>query len=224
MNIGFCNKFLPDLDLASLNEAGFECLSFCLRPNYDAGYAKFARELCFYYSDEKDFYDAAQISSDCGVNRLVIGEDFAFRNAKMLLSLPKMPFDIAIENKRTCEKAILDFFEETKGSENRFGLCLNTGHSVLFGREAHEVLSLFGERIFSIHINDNHRTGDYHLPPFRGRGGVDFEKFASVLSKIGYDGEIYLDVRLPDISSDNVMEKSLRVLYLIAKEITENCI
>ncbi len=222
MKIGFCNKFFTGLKTAFLTDAGFECFSLCLCRNEDKSNAKLAHELCFSGMDESAFYDAARMASENGVRKLVISEDFALEKEEMLLSLPKMSFEIAIENEKADVGSLLEFFEKADESNNAFGLCLNTGHAILSDHEPHELLSVFRRKIFSIHANDNHRTGDYHLPPFRGRGGVDWEEFTAALAETGYDGELYLDVRAPDVSSDIIMKKSLAVLCLIAKDIEES--
>lgn len=217
MKSGFCNIFCPNSDPTDFTEAGFDCFSLAFVENK----TELASELCFFGSDLESFELALKTAEEKAIPRLVISEDFAFQNESMLLELPKSPIDFAIENKETDTDALMSFFEKTKNSQNRFGLCLNTGHAILAGTEPHELFELFGDKVTSIHANDNHRTGDYHLPPFRGRGGVDWDKFTSSVAKSDYNGALYLDIRAMDHTSKAIFKKSLRVLCLIAKEICE---
>lgn len=61
-----------------------------------------------------------------------------------------------------------------------FGICFDTGHFNLFSRvPLEEWMEALNPYIFELHLHDNDRTSDQHLPI--GDGTFEFEKFFSLL-------------------------------------------
>jgi len=79
------------------------------------------------------------------------------------------------------------------GREN-LGLCLDTGHVVFNNGDAVRELELYGDRIFSIHLNDNiwGMHMDLHLVP--GTGSVNWERFHTALVSRPFRGMIVLEL------------------------------
>ena len=73
------------------------------------------------------------------------------------------------------------------------GICWDTGHGYLSMQNIEKALESIGERLLMIHVDDNFGDDDVHLPPFFGK--VDFESTVQTLRKIGYQGDMYLEVR-----------------------------
>jgi len=75
---------------------------------------------------------------------------------------------------------------------DNLGVVLDTGHAHVVGESAVEAIAVAQDRLFHIHIDDNHGLRDQHLVP--GRGSFDFTAFFKALEKSGYQG--YLGVEL----------------------------
>jgi len=72
------------------------------------------------------------------------------------------------------------------------GLCFDTGHACQSCKENLLVYAeRYNDRIFMIHIHDNHGEADEHLIPFEGY--VDWEGFARVLARSPYSMPILME-------------------------------
>ncbi len=117
-----------------------------------------------------------------------------------------MGVKIAIENIFEDEPANLKLLMEKMNSEN-FGICFDTGHFHLFSKVPLENwISPLKPHIIELHLHDNDRTSDQHLPV--SDGTFDFKSFFELL---GDKNCIYT---LEAHSPQNVMKsiKSLRAL------------
>lgn len=87
---------------------------------------------------------------------------------------------IAIENVFEDEPHNLKLLMEQMHSDN-FGICFDTGHCNLFSKGSlEEWMDALNPYILEIHLHDNNRTKDEHLPP--GKGSFDFDLFFKLLS------------------------------------------
>lgn len=88
----------------------------------------------------------------------------------------------------SCEAAdLIDKLNEIAGYE-AFGLCFDVGHNNLLCWEMDDYLRKLGKRVKALHIHDNDGRGDWHGIPCSGT--VDWVKFCTVLSEIGYNGTL----------------------------------
>ena len=113
---------------------------------------------------------------------------------------------IAIENIFEDEPQNLRILMENMDSEN-FGICFDTGHFNLFSKVPLEVwMSALKPYILELHLHDNNRTSDEHLPV--GDGTFDFKKFFELL------GDKNCVYTLEAHSPENVLKsmKALRAL------------
>ena len=70
------------------------------------------------------------------------------------------------------------------------GACLDTGHANIYG-EVGEQVEILGEKIITVHMQDNEDRADQHMqPPY---GTVDWEAFGRVLRRVGYEGPILIE-------------------------------
>ena len=75
---------------------------------------------------------------------------------------------------------------------NYMGLCFDTGHANIFCKEnCLEYAERYTDRLFMIHIHDNHGEKDEHAIPFEG--GFDWEGFAEVLARSPYRFPILIE-------------------------------
>lgn len=86
---------------------------------------------------------------------------------------------IAIENIFEDEPQNLRILMENMDSEN-FGVCFDTGHFNLFSKAPIEDwMSALKPYIVELHLHDNDKTSDQHLPV--GEGTFDFKRFFELL-------------------------------------------
>jgi sugar phosphate isomerase/epimerase len=86
---------------------------------------------------------------------------------------------IAIENIFEDEPSNLTTLMERMDSEN-FGICFDTGHFNLFSSlRIEEWMDALNPYIIELHLHDNDRSADQHLPI--GEGTFDFGRFFSLL-------------------------------------------
>ena len=77
----------------------------------------------------------------------------------------------------------------------RLGLALDIGHAHIGSEGMRRVLSYiqrFRTRLRHLHVSDNHGEGDDHLPV--GDGTIDFPAVAAALNRIGYQGDLTLEI------------------------------
>ena len=68
---------------------------------------------------------------------------------------------------------------------------LDIGHASLFGRKPEQFIKEFHQKLKHVHLNDNDRMRDLHLP--MGAGSIDWRRTIKVLKKY-YNGTITLEV------------------------------
>jgi sugar phosphate isomerase/epimerase len=66
-------------------------------------------------------------------------------------------------------------------NDELIGLCFDNGHQFL-QPDAMELLSLFGDRLYAIHLHDNDGVNDLHLLPFEGK--YDLPNLAAQFNKL----------------------------------------
>lgn len=90
-----------------------------------------------------------------------------------------MGIKIAIENIFEDEPSNLKLLMESMNSPD-FGICFDTGHFNLFSKEPLEHwMEALTPYILELHLHDNNRSSDQHLPI--GEGNFDFDKFFRLL-------------------------------------------
>ena len=86
------------------------------------------------------------------------------------------------------------------------GLCFDTGHAYMASREnCLEYAKRFNDRLYMIHIHDNHGSSDEHLIPFEG--GFDWEGFARVLAGSPYSLPVLMEPSLKEAGDDSAWLK-----------------
>lgn len=86
---------------------------------------------------------------------------------------------ISVENIFEDEPSSLRLLAEKMNSDN-FGICFDTGHCNLFSRvPLAEWMGSLNPYIIELHLHDNNRTSDQHLPV--GEGTFDFGRFFTLL-------------------------------------------
>ncbi len=84
----------------------------------------------------------------------------------------------------------IDTLNEVAG-EKCFAFCLDTGHSLLIGKDMLRLIKQLGHRIEALHIQDNDAWNDQHFAPFMGR--MDWSRVVQGLREVGYKGDINME-------------------------------
>lgn len=113
--------------------------------------------------------------------------DFASNYDVLIAIEPANPLETDLIN--TTVQA-MDMIDQL-GCEN-LGVLFDTGQSLLVGEDTPAAIEYLGERLFHLHLNDNHGQRDEHLIP--GRGNYDFQALIRALNLAMYDG--YLTAEL----------------------------
>ncbi len=88
---------------------------------------------------------------------------------------------VAIENIFEDEPSNLKLLAEEMDSDN-FGVCFDTGHCHLFSKvPLEEWMQSLNPHILELHLHDNDRSADQHLPV--GEGTFDFDTFFGLLGR-----------------------------------------
>lgn len=87
---------------------------------------------------------------------------------------------------------LVDTLNEKAGQEI-FGVCLNTGHLDLARSDFYAFLYKLGDRVKTLHINDNHSSFNDRILPMTG-GVIRWDYVCRALGQNGYRGDLALDV------------------------------
>ena len=126
----------------------------------------------------------------------------------------ELGLQIAVENMPYREQkfrpgiAVADVLELIDGLGNHVGVCLDAGHSQLNKQDPAEEAALAGDKLFSIHLQDNDGSGDQHIAP--GRGTIDWDRLLAALDQMAYAGGRIFEVGSGD-------EGFTRTLSLLAE-------
>ncbi len=122
---------------------------------------------------------------------------------RMLAKLPDPPFNIVLENifedaPRPLATAIREI------DHPRLGFCLDIGHFNMFnhGADLERWLAPLRERLFHLHLHDNHGREDLHLPP--GRASIDYTPLLRVLSGLSHPFSLTVEGKSPEQNDEGV--------------------
>ena len=101
----------------------------------------------------------------------------------------------------------------------RLKTCLDVGGEARVGRDPVEGIRQLGGTLASLRIRDNRGRSNEDLVP--GLGTVNWNAVLAALTEIGYDGPFILNVSLDELFVNAVPEIRTRMIYQIAKSITE---
>jgi len=99
-------------------------------------------------------------------------------------------------------------------NKKNVGVCVDTGHvNVGAVIKPSDAIRQIGRLTWTLHLNDNHGDGDFHLPP--GKGNIDWAAVAKALSDAGYDGALNIELSPADWKKEDAwMALKEGVLFL----------
>lgn len=74
----------------------------------------------------------------------------------------------------------------------RFGLCYDSSHDLLSGKEPYKLLEEFSDRLMAVHLSDNDGDEDRHWIPFTGI--ANWERISGILKQSEFAGPLLLEV------------------------------
>ncbi len=128
---------------------------------------------------------------------------------KLVKEAKKFELNLMYEPIDTYSDNLKNVSEVLKRVPNLF-FHLDIGHTSLFGRKPEEFIKKFHKRMKHVHLHDNNRSKDLHLP--MGCGSINWEKTLKVLKEY-YDGTITLEVFCRDRDYVLLTKKKLRELW-----------
>ena len=102
--------------------------------------------------------------------------------------------------------AFIDHLNALAGQEC-FGICVDTGHLNLVGKNQYKYLTTLGKRIKAFHIHDNDGKSDLHLAPYTGT--INWDAFCLGVKDAGYEGDLSFETFRQYIASRYVDSRLL---------------
>lgn len=88
-----------------------------------------------------------------------------------------------------------------RAEQEIFGMCLNTGHLDLARSDFYAFLYKLGDRVKTLHINDNYSVYDDRILPMTG-GAIHWDYVCRALRENGYRGDLALDLSFASHDTD----------------------
>ena len=126
------------------------------------------------------------------------GQERLERNLAQLLKLQAgmqgMSIRVCLENlTRICASVDELIYLTDRLDPKHFGICLDTGHLNMCGKDQADFIRKAGKRLYALHIADNEGVTDQHMMPY-GKGNVDFGAVVCALREVDYDGLFNLEI------------------------------
>ena len=180
-----------------------------------------------------EFCRAFDAASELGAKKVTLHSEFMpsgiqerqVHTAKTIESIRKLSneaegrgLELLVENFNASSFSIKEF--KQLFSEVDIGMTFDVGHAFTANGEGMEnYLAQFRKRIKHVHLHDNDRRSDQHLP--LGAGKVDVARAVKEL-KTFYDGTITLEVHSADRDYLRISREKLEVVWYGKKKFEEN--
>jgi sugar phosphate isomerase/epimerase len=115
---------------------------------------------------------------------------------------------ICIENLPDCPEAYqTEMFDRLFERYQGMGICFDTGHGNVTSQDSLYFARRYIDRLFIVHIHDNHGKSDEHLIPFEGT--FNWEGFAELLTRSPYKLPYLLEIKMQDADETVFFHKVL---------------
>ena len=92
---------------------------------------------------------------------------------------------------------LVETLNEMAGEEC-FGICYDTGHANITGKDHYQEILAYGKHLKVLHLHDTDGVHDSHLIPYTGRyldrQATDWEGILMALAEIGYEGSLNFEM------------------------------
>lgn len=105
------------------------------------------------------------------------------------------------------------------------GICLDTGHTNVFGHDLGDAVRTAGKYLRTLHIHDNDGKADRHQLPYLGTS--DWSSFTAALAEVGFSGVFSLETggvvngRMPAAVRDAAERLTVAVAKALAEQSTK---
>lgn len=121
------------------------------------------------------------------------------------------------ENVARCRSGSVGFLREMRQAlGDSVGFALDIKQALRSGYGPEETLAAMGDRVLHVHMSDNGPAGDC-LPP--GEGSFDIKSFLLKLAKMGFDGDVILELYAENYDNLEQLTKSFEYLDKITSNI-----
>ncbi len=195
---------LPYYDLRISSEILDEDLEAGIK-NCIRASAMLGAKVCVYHprsSITKDYSARASLED----NLKVISEyNEVAKKAGIGIALENLPIFPDIQHMRFYTYDYEDLCELVDALDENVTVCWDFGHAHLTKFNHQQGLRYVGKRLSCTHIHNNNRWDDDHFPP--STGSIKWEELMPILSEIGYEGPLTLEVVYPkDDTSESYIE------------------
>jgi len=128
------------------------------------------------------------------------------QEAALLADIWKPGMRFALENMRSLGTMEYALALAEALSEQRAGICVDTGHAALGDLGPARAIRMAGPRLVTTHIQDNQGERDDHLPP--GDGTIAWDEVVEALNEVAYPGVLMLE--LTDQPADSGRRPGIR--------------
>ena len=181
----------------------------------------------------KEFCRAFDVAAEFGAKKATLHSEFLpsgiqerqVHTAKTIETIRKLHkeaeargIELLVENFNASSFSIKDF--KQLFSEVDMGMTFDVGHAFTSDGEGMEnYLAQFRKRVKHVHLHDNDRRTDQHLP--LGAGKVDVARVVKEIRAF-YDGTITLEVHSQDRDYLRISREKLEILWYGKKKFEEN--
>lgn len=150
-----------------------------------------------------------------GFNPPTVNNLFIDRMKKLVERAEKLGVNIALENLRKAEYLEYVFGKITS---NRLGFCYDSGHHNSFSKNL-DLLSMYGDKLMSLHLHDNDGISDHHQLPFDGN--INWNAIMNKLTDVKYGGPIALEIMRKGYEHVDEPSEFLAIAYERAKRLAD---
>lgn len=101
--------------------------------------------------------------------------------------------------------------------DENFKLCLDTGHSAVFGIQPADAVRMAKDDLKVMHVHDNRGKSDEHMVPYAGI--INWEDYRNALDEIGFDGVFSLECGFKDFLTGAQNDVRFECLKIIVKHL-----
>lgn len=157
---------------------------------------------------EKRVYQSMDIARELGVKGVVFhtGRLANFRPPYYISQWKKLNTDfftkvageysdlqIYMENMFDEAPDLLAELAESMKDVKNFSVCFDYAHGIITGRTPEEWTKVLAPYVRHMHINDNDKIGDLHLP--LGQGSIDWAEYSALMKQHGIDCSTLIEVK-----------------------------
>ena len=128
---------------------------------------------------------------------------------KLADSAKEFGITLCLENVSWCKSKSPDYIKSVAEKVRNIGFTLDLKQARRAGVDYSEYLSAMGNRLLNIHVSDFDDKCDCLLP---GAGKFDFKKFKTDIERIGYNGNLLIEVYSQCFSDVSEISKSKHFL------------